>query len=370
MIVNMRMIHETMRHIPDDELHAYLDQALSRSQCVEIESHLATCLGCRHERDSIAALRDRTTALLATLAPPRRIVPSYELLSERAATRSARIAGRWRAAAWAASMLLAVGLGWGARSMDSGAPAPAVAADLRDITAVPAPNPLSDSASTPIVSDAAPAIELAARETAAPEPSKRANPARGGTTGAPESPAAPAVAAPAARFQIPDQFPATDQLREPILAEPAGAVLSSGGRLPSESFSGSAGALFRTVSWDRARIERGESVPRIEGLPIMEVQLAGSRGGDSRPLMVVAQQLESGQVIRTIEGPATDVNQLLSSQRSDASSPWPTMNDGDGIAGGDGTMAVRRGDRILAITAPLPSDSLRAMIRRLNASER
>jgi len=369
MIVNTRMIHGAMRHIPEDELHAYLDQALSRSQCVEIESHLATCLGCRHERDSIAALRDRTTALLATLAPPRRIVPSYELLSERAATRSARIAGRWRAAAWAASMLLAVGLGWGARSMDSGAPAPEVAADRRDITAVPATTPSSDSTSTPIVSDAAPAIELAARETAARETSKRENPARGNTR-APESPAAPAVAAPAARFQIPDQFPATDQLREPILAEPAGTVLSSGGRLPSESFSGSAGALFRTVSWDRARIERGESVPRIEGLPIMEVQLAGSRGGDSRPLMVVAQQLESGQVIRTIEGPATDVNQLLSSQRSDTSSPWPTMNDGDGIAGGDGTMAVRRGDRILAITAPLPSDSLRAMIRRLNASER
>ena len=55
------------------------------------------------------------------------------------------------------------------------------------------------------------------------------------------------------------------------------------------------------------RFERGESVPRIEGLPVMEVQLAGSRGDDSRPLMVVAQQLESGQVIRTIEGPATDV---------------------------------------------------------------
>ncbi|HEX6091069.1 MAG TPA: zf-HC2 domain-containing protein [Gemmatimonadales bacterium] len=360
-----------MRHIPEDELHAYLDQALSRSQCVEIESHLANCPGCRRERDSIAALRDRTTALLATLAPPRRIVPSYELLSERAARRSARIAGRWRAGAWAASLLLAVGLGWGARSMDSGEqPAPAVAADLRSVTPGPATNAASDSTAAPVATDDTPGVELATRETAARETAERGDPARGNTTRALEAPTTPVVSAPAARFQIPDQFPATDQLREPILAEPAGAVLSSGGRLPSESFSGSAGALFRTVSWDRARIERGESVPRIEGLPVMEVQLAGSRGGDSRPLMVVAQQLESGQVIRTIEGPATDVNQLLASQRGDTSSPWPTMNDGDGIAGGDGTMAVRRGDRILAITAPLPSDSLRAMIRRLNASER
>ncbi len=55
-----------MRHIPEDELHAYLDQGLSRSQCVEIESHLAGCASCQGARDGIAALRDRTTALLAT----------------------------------------------------------------------------------------------------------------------------------------------------------------------------------------------------------------------------------------------------------------------------------------------------------------
>ena len=59
-----------MRHIPEDELHAYLDQGLSRSQCVEIESHLAGCASCQAARDGIAALRDRTTALLARLAPP------------------------------------------------------------------------------------------------------------------------------------------------------------------------------------------------------------------------------------------------------------------------------------------------------------
>ena len=71
---------ETMRHIPDEELHAYLDQALSRAQCVEIESHLAACESCSQLRDGIAALRDRTTALLATLAPPRRFPPILDEL--------------------------------------------------------------------------------------------------------------------------------------------------------------------------------------------------------------------------------------------------------------------------------------------------
>ena len=46
-----------MSHIPEDELHAYLDQALGRLRCVEIESHLAECTRCRDARDGIAAIR-------------------------------------------------------------------------------------------------------------------------------------------------------------------------------------------------------------------------------------------------------------------------------------------------------------------------
>src|SRR4051812_50126505 len=79
------MPREIMRHIPEEELHAYLDQGLSRSQCVEIESHLASCPSCQGARDGIAALRDRTTALLAKLAPPRGFPPAFETLQARAA---------------------------------------------------------------------------------------------------------------------------------------------------------------------------------------------------------------------------------------------------------------------------------------------
>ena len=54
-----------MRHIPEDELHAYLDQGLSRSQCVEIESHLAGCSSCRANarRDRRASRPDHRAAL-------------------------------------------------------------------------------------------------------------------------------------------------------------------------------------------------------------------------------------------------------------------------------------------------------------------
>ena len=106
-----------MRHIPEDELHAYLDQGLSRSQCVEIERHLAGCSSCRNLRDGIAALRDRTTALLAELAPPRGFPPAFETIRSQAAQRVTSHRRRVRAVAWAASLVAAVGLGWSASTM-------------------------------------------------------------------------------------------------------------------------------------------------------------------------------------------------------------------------------------------------------------
>ena len=107
-----------MRHIPEEELHAYLDQALSRAQAVEIESHLAGCARCRAERDGIAGLRDRTTALLATLAPQGTVArPSWSDLRRRHLAAEARRANLLRGAVWAASLLAAIGLGYGAHSM-------------------------------------------------------------------------------------------------------------------------------------------------------------------------------------------------------------------------------------------------------------
>jgi hypothetical protein len=131
------------------------------------------------------------------------------------------------------------------------------------------------------------------------------------------------------------------------------------------------GGMWRTMSWDGAQAEAGQPLPHIDGLPVVQVQVQSSDQG-KRPLMVVAQQLASGEVIRTIEGPATDVSQLLARRamgetdsivlRTDSSAP---RSDGLSQA-----MAMQVGDRMLAITGSLPPDSLRAMIRRLNAEMR
>lgn len=335
-----------MPHIPEDELHAYLDQALSRSQCVEIERHLAHCPRCQRSRDGIVGLRDRTTALLATLSPTRRIPPAYEVLEERARlVRSRRT--RWHRASWAAALVAAVGLGLAGIEWRR-----ATAAAGADVAALP------DSAMPAVVVDSAP---VAAPEEIAVAPS-RPEPEQRRARDAEREAASPSDLAVADAVS-------EDTSGATAVSEPVGVTLSSGVLSPSMMHFAPTGA-WRTLSWDAARQARGQPVPRIRGLPVMEVQVSASRADSGAPTMIVAQQLESGQVIRTIEGPATDVSRLLAAQRTDSGSPWPTISEDAGISGGEGEMTLRRGGRILAIQAPLPVDSLRAMIRRMNAMER
>jgi hypothetical protein len=133
--------------------------------------------------------------------------------------------------------------------------------------------------------------------------------------------------------------------------------------------------MWRTMSWVGAQEAAGDNLPHIDGLPIVQVQVQSGRQG-KEPLMVVAQQLSSGEVIRTIEGPASDVSHLLARRTMSDPDPrkgFPVDSSRDSIVirrGVDGTMAMQRGDRMIAITGALPPDSLLAMIRRLNAEMR
>ena len=335
-----------MRHIPEDELHAYLDQGLSRSQAVEIESHLAGCSSCQATRDAIAALRDRTTALLAALSPPRRLPPAFDALRERAADRVTTRRRKMRLGAWAASLVAAVGLGWTASSLiGPGQPA------AREATtrSVPAPRPPASVAAAD-TGEPTPAVERAPKVT----------PVRL------ESPRQPS---PARR--------ALQKAREDSIRAAKLAVLDPAPLLeltPLEARSAAQGepleGMWRTMSWDGAQNETGgRSVPHIDGLPVLRVQVQAT-DQSKRPLMVVAQQLSDGQVIQTIEGPAADVSELLSRRGGTSADGKLGVTVTEATPGADQAMAMQLGDRMLAITGALPSDSLRAMIRRINAEMR
>jgi len=350
-----------MRHIPDDELHAYLDQGLSRSQAVEIESHLAGCSSCRATRDAIAALRDRTTALLATLAPPRRLPPSFDLLRERAADRVSTRRRQARVGVWAASLVAAVGLGWTASAVIG--PGRIASVARREAPAVPA------------VAAPRPTASVAAADTGEPRrvatPSPSPAPARATRLTPEPTPV---------RLESPRSSPTVQQAlrkaREDSIRAAKLAVLDPAPVLeltPLEERGSAQGeplkGMWRTMSWDGAQNETGRSVPHIDGLPVLRVQVQATNQG-KQPLMVVAQQLADGQVIQTIEGPAADVSELLARRSGTSADGKLGVTVSEATPGIDQTMAMQLGDRMLAITGALPSDSLRAMIRRINAEMR
>jgi putative zinc finger protein len=328
-----------MRHIPEEELHAYLDQGLSRSQCVEIESHLAGCPSCQAARDGIAALRDRTTALLAKLAPPRGVPPAFESLRRQAAIEVSARRRRMQIAVWAASLVAAVGLGWtGNYLISTRTPAPVRVSRQAVATGLPTPSVMPAILRPPApVSNPQPARPIARRQ-----------PRR-------------AVAA-SATVPLP-----------PVIAAPS-LELSTIINIPRAELDLELDGMWRTMSWDGAQAEAGDKLPHIDGLPVVQVQLQASEQG-KQPLMVVAQQLSSGEVIRTIEGPANDVSHLLARRTMTDPEPSVTTADSNRRSGTtpdhtDRTMAMQRGDRMLVITGALPPDSLLAMIRRLNAEMR
>jgi hypothetical protein len=340
-----------MRHIPEDELHAYLDQGLSRSQCVEIESHLAGCSSCRATRDGIAALRDRTTALLSQLAPSRRIPPAFDTLRGLAAQRVHTRRRRLRAGAWAASLVAALGLGWSASTMVDPA---------RTSVATRTLPPVAEAPPLPTRADSVEARPPAA----APAP-----------VAATRTPVRSETRREAARARTVAREARAESLREDSIRAAKLAVLDPAPaleltplddrRAPGEQFDG----LWRTMSWDGAQSEAGQSLPHIDGLPVLRVQVQANDRG-KRPLMVVAQQLASGQVIQTIEGPARDVSELLSRRTGTSPDGGLSVSISDAAPAADQAMAMQMGDRMLAITGALPSDSLRAMIRRINAEMR
>lgn len=299
-----------MRHIPEEELHAYLDQALSRSQCIEIESHLAICSPCRRERDAIAALRDRTTRLLGLAAPRLGRAPAWTELEGRALTRRQR---PWRRSGlWAASIAAAVVAGWGLRT-------------LSDPGALATPELAAGPVLAPIVAqEPPPVVDLALVPAVEPDPTPR----YGADT---EVRLASATRRPA-----------------PVAASP---VESAGLDLADDGWS--------VVTLEAAETETGRLVPLIPEYPVETVRLR-RLGGSNRPVLLVTQIDPSGTPIHTLEGPVAEVAQLVALRlrpgglaSSEPSRSPPDYADQNGL--------VRRTSRVLTVVGPLPADSLNAL---------
>lgn len=340
-----------MRHIPEDELHAYLDQALSRSQCVEIECHLAACLRCRHDRDRIASLRDRTTALLGMLAPAQYARPGYAELALAArgrwrtsgaypapVTREARRTV-WGQRGWrAAGLLVAIAAGWSAREMLPGGAE----------TAQPLLHQLATD--DPLEPVAAPQTPLLGSMLPIPGTSS-------GT-------ATPATSQPDPTWRPdPVERPGQRLADSPRSAVPLTVTVRSAAAPETSSEFG--GGVWRTVSWSEAAALTGDAVPRLRGLPVVEVQIQ-TIGPDQRPLVMVAHLDRSGRIVRTIEGPVELVADLVGVEiersRGTVRSSSPVRSAPDYYGGSDAA-APSRSIRVVTVAGRLESDALETLVK-------
>lgn len=335
-----------MRHIPEEELHGYLDQALSRSQCVEIECHLAGCIRCRHTRDQIAALRDRTTALLGDLVSPISRRPTFAALMMQANARRMELAGEaphsrfmttWsRRGAQAAGVALLIAVGWSARGF-----APAAPAGLGNGSAQLAAAVGLDrlNAGSPLRGSFLPTGSNEARQQARPVASDQPDPG-----------------------WEPDPIERTAPRRIAVAEAPGVATMAL--TVSSHDATGSnaefpAAGLWRTVSWSEASALTGDEVRRIHGLPVIEIQVL-PLGKDERPLVMVVHQDASGRIIRALEGPADRLSEILSDviARTNGAvhTSQPIRTTPDYIGGATG--APRRSIRVAAIAGTLDAPAL------------
>ena len=161
-----------MQHVDEGRLHAWLDGELPAGGpdgARALERHLAGCAACRARVEEERTIREAASAILRGADPgPPRVIP---IASAPSAPRGRRT---WVALGWAASVLLALGVGWIARPQPRDsivlapapaprAPAPAqpgapsVGLESAQVPASPAPAP-QDRAERPAAAQTAPSV--------------------------------------------------------------------------------------------------------------------------------------------------------------------------------------------------------------------
>lgn len=126
-----------MSHVDEGTLHAYLDGELTPVERERVDTHLKGCPACQARLAEERAIIERSSRLLGMAAPPERAIPPLAQLRQPRLTWRLR-----RPLAWAATLILAVGLGWYARGkFPGGAAQQRVAESDQAVAARPAASP-------------------------------------------------------------------------------------------------------------------------------------------------------------------------------------------------------------------------------------
>jgi hypothetical protein len=328
---------DSMSHVDEGTLHAYLDGELPAPERTALEAHLAGCATCRAALSEERALLERATALLGAARPVERPAPPFEQL------RQAPNRSPWRVRtsfAWAASLALALGLGYYLRSPDrtvatasTPEPQPMSAPFDRSVAIAPAP--------PTVVRQRArehPAAQ-AADEVAQARPSARRDSSPGVTGGSLKSAGRPTANALAVRQP------------EAALEE----VVVTGAPAPSAAKTrASLATRWPAIDRQTAAAILGIAPVGLPGLPIRSMRLGA---GPDRTVLV-EQALDSTTVIQLFERLAGVTAPSESLSRADARADEWVRQRANRLARFVGRLRVE-------IAGPVSPDSLNRLLEQV-----
>jgi hypothetical protein len=266
-----------MRHVEIGELHAYLDGALDQlgtERSIQVRDHLRACGACRERLAEEREMREAADAILATSAPDIGDPPPFEEIRRRAvgsggdgpdqgavppvsASRGAR--GIFLGLGWAASVALAVGVGYGLR-----ATADVQAPDRSGVAMVePATSAVVDASSPPSTGAAESTQQSSAVEVVSIASESLVT--ESGVDGAAGEHTRPAEAAEASadRASAADMAPARIAESRPAAEEDAPIEGAAGQTVRSDSPDASSSLVSDAGAWNEA--ERPEATARVGG---------------------------------------------------------------------------------------------------------
>src|SRR5688572_30402955 len=352
-----------MSHVDDGELTAYADGAYPANDPValRIAAHLSTCGNCRTRLEQSHELRDRAAEILAFAAPAALTAPSFEALQAQAAT-STRAPSRGIPLAWAASIVLAVGLGWFGRDMLR-SPTGATRSDMI-VQTDEAPStiqPKQEAAPPPSAAVDAPATgqgsgarkQERTRDLAANRVAEE-----GKTAGAVADAAMTDAPVSAAQNVAPPTAPAPSPAAPPPSPAVEASVLAQRRELTNIAVTGVATEYVTAAEAER----RGMRVLRIPELPIARVGLQGTT-------TIVEQVLPNETVVTlTVTNAETEPSRavpMAASKTRAASGAARETEQRAALAPPAANIVVRVGNKSVTITGDLQPDSLRALGRKV-----
>lgn len=352
-----------MSHLDEGLLTALLDNELAPAERLAAETHLGECADCRRLLEEVKAVASEADGLVEAVQLPVRRAPAD---AANAPTRRSRWkSSRWRVLAWAASVTLALGLGWMASDLRQ--PHSPVAGPGESAAAAPSAavmmERLRDSAKPAAAPPVAANPERLARQSASPEAARedrRTLPAADAAKGGAAKVTGNVVATEADRLA---------EMGAPAANAPAPAAPAiAPAEMSARALSTAQASGFRQVGMEEAVRTLSGSIRLVDGLRPRSILISPGRSAPGADA--------SMDVVRVVYEDPPGRELWLDQQRpADAEGRAKTPAGGALLAGdtvieraAGGPASVRwvdqRGFR-LGLTGFLETDSLRAMIRRV-----